>query len=329
MKGPTLRHRVEHVLFLGTSTLIRHLPERWALGFGAGIGWFVGSVLRIRRSVVLENLERAFPDTSREWRRTTMLAAYRHLGREAAALLRMHGMAPGELRSRTEILGLEHVRSALDTGKGVIVLTGHLGNWELGGSVTAAHGIPLDVVAREQSNPLFEARIASFREELGMRVIHRRGATRHVLRALREPRAVALVADQNVRSGGVFVDFFGTPASTERGPALLAERTDAAVVVAIVHRLPGPVARYRLTFEPMPADIRAAGEAGVESLTRWYVACLERGIRESPEQYFWFHRRWKTRPEGEEPDQADTVPEQPVAGRDGKRDIRPEPGEHP
>lgn len=343
-----LAHRLEYLLFVGISTVVRAIPERGALALGAGLGWLVGSVLRLRRSTVDENLMRAFPEASPEWRRQVARASYRHLGREGVALLRMQAMSPAEVRGRTEVVGLEMVRRPLTEGRGVLILTGHLGNWEIGGAATAACGIPLDVVARRQKNPLFNAHLVRVREKLGMRVIDRQGATRHVLRAMREPRAVALVADQNVRAGGLFVDFFGVPASTERGPALLAERTGADVVVAIVHRLPGRTAQYRLSFEPLEsdellesespgsepeesepresasprADARTMDAAEPTVLTRAYLAALERGIRAAPDQYFWFHRRWKTRPDAgnskedvraEEPVPSATVPDSPAS----------------
>jgi len=318
VSSPSLAHRLEYALFAGISTVVRVLPERGALALGAGLGWLVGSVLRLRRSVVNENLARAFPEASPGWRRKVARASYRHLGREGVALLRMQAMSAEDVRDRTEVVGLERVRCSLAEGRGVLILTGHLGNWEIGGAATAASGIPLDVVARRQKNPLFDARLVRVRETLGMRVIDRQGATRHVLRAMREPRAVALVADQNVRAGGLFVDFFGVPASTERGPALLAARTEADVVVAIVHRLPGPSARYRLSFEPLESGSRVIDSEDPAIPTRAYLAALERGIREAPEQYFWFHRRWKTRPDAagartEEPGPVDTVPDPPVS----------------
>jgi len=326
VSSPSLAHRLEYALFVGVSTLVKVLPERGALALGAGLGWLVGSVLRLRRGVVDENLGRAFPEASSAWRRQVARGSYRHLGREGVALLRMQAMSPAQVLDRTELVGLELVRLPLTEGRGVLILTGHLGNWEIGGAATAACGIPLDVVARRQKNPLFDAHLVRVREKLGMRVIDRRGATRHVLRAVREPRAVALVADQNVRAGGLFVDFFGVPASTERGPALLAARTEAEVVVAIVHRLPGPLARYRLSFEPLGSESRSAEAEDPTVLTRAYLAALERGIREAPDQYFWFHRRWKTRPDAggttaEEPGPRGTVPDPPTPDAGG-----PQPG---
>jgi KDO2-lipid IV(A) lauroyltransferase len=220
-------------------------------------------------------------------------------------------MEPAEIRERCGVSGLERVQKELAKGRGVLLLTGHLGNWEIGGAAVAARSVPIDVVARIQRNRLFEARLRRMREAMGMRVVYRHEATRHLLRSLREPRAVALVADQNAPLGGIFVDFFGIPASTVRGPGLLAARTDAAVFTALVRRLDGPGARYHLAIEPL--EFRATGDpaADLAALTRAYHVALERAICASPRQYFWFHRRWKTRPADEEPRPNGAVPESP------------------
>jgi KDO2-lipid IV(A) lauroyltransferase len=292
-----LPDRAEHLLLLVVSAVVRRLPERMALALGAGCGWLAGSVLRIRRRVVADNLARAFPEASPSWRGRVGAACYRHLGREAVALLRLEGMHAAEVRERCAVSGIEAVRDALAAGRGVLLLTGHLGNWEVGGAGLAARAVPLDVVARRQRNPLFEARLLRMRERLGMRVIYRHEATRAVLRSLREPRAVALVADQNAAVGGIFVDFFGTPAATVRGPGLLAARTDALVATAFVRRLEGPRARYHLDIEPLSFERTGDPTEDLLALTRAYHTGLEAAIRAEPAQYFWFHRRWKTRPD--------------------------------
>jgi KDO2-lipid IV(A) lauroyltransferase len=272
---------------------------------------------------VEENLARAFPEKSKLWRRGVAAATYRHLGREAAALLRMEGMTGEEIRERCEVSGIDRVREALADGRGVLLLTGHLGNWEVGGAAVAANDVPLDVVARLQRNRLFEARLSRMREELGMKVIYRHEATRALLRSLREPRAVALVADQNAPVGGIFVDFFGTPAATVRGPGSLAARTGAAVMTALVRRLDGRRARYHLAIEPLRMEASGDPSADLLALTRSYHIALETAIREAPEQYFWFHRRWKTRPEStEEPGSGGAVPGDPA--EDGDSVLKPE-----
>jgi len=318
----TLGHRLE-ILLVGVASLaIRVLPERWTLAMGAGAGWIAGILLRIRLQVVRENLERAFPEAPPEWIRRTAAAVYRHIGREGITLLRMAVLGPAEVRARTELEGLEELQSRRDQGKGVLILAAHFGNWEIGGAILAAHGVPLDVVARRQSNPLFDTRLRESRKRLGVEVLYRDAGVAAILNALRENRAVALAADQNVRAGGIFVDFFGIPAATARGPATLARRTGAGCVVASVRRLEGPTARYVMRLTPLDYADPVDREEGDRAFLRAYLAQIEKDILVHPEQYFWPHRRWKTRPLPPPPSR----PEELAPRRAGTKE---EPGRSP
>jgi len=306
----TTGDRIQDLLIRAVEGLLRILPEPAAVMLGGGLGRVAGSGMRIRRQVVEENLRRAFPGRESSWVARTASASYAHIGREGVALLRMGALGPEEVRERTRVEGIEHVEAPLAKGHGVILLTGHLGNWEIGGAALAVRGIPMDVVARRQNNPLFDARLVRTRESLGMRVVERDGSTKTLLRSLRTGRVVALVADQNVLSGGVFVEFFGVPAATARGPELLAERTGAAVVFATAIRRSGRRARYDVVLRPL---LPAAGDEPAEApappdtrdtrdtrdLLRRYLAALEESIRGAPSQYLWAHKRWKTRPPGD------------------------------
>ncbi len=221
------------------------------------------------------------------------------MGREAVATFRLGGMDASEIRNRTEVVGFEVVEEAASRGDGLIVVTGHFGNWEMGGASIAARGIPMDVIAQRQRNPLFDADLTANRSRLGMRVIERGQAPKGILRALRAGRAAGIVVDQNVRRGGVFVDFFGRPASTARGTALFSLRTGAPLFVGVARRLPGFPQRYRCTFQSVEFEPTGDMERDVLLLTEAHTRYLEGQVREFPEQYFWQHRRWKTRPVGE------------------------------
>lgn len=296
MRPPTLKHRLEYLGFRAVSGVIRILPEPLVLALGEALGWLAGVVLRIRRGDVDRNLARAFPRLPDRERARIARGCCRHVGREGMATFRLSYEDPRRILARTEVLGLEAVQAAWAEGAGVILITGHLGNWEVAGAGLAARGLPLDVVAQVQRNPLFNRELVRTRERMGMVVIPRGEAVRRGLRALRDGRMLALVADQNAGAGGVFVDFFGVPASTARGPALFALRSGAPVFFVGVHRLPGWRARYRLTMEPVPVDRSADPEEETHRLTSAHTAILQRYIEAAPEQYFWLHRRWKTRP---------------------------------
>ena len=301
MNRPHLSHRLEHLVVVSVAAVVIRLPEAAAVALGAALGWIAGSLLRIRRGVVRENLARAFPERSPSWHRRVTRASYRHFGREVVSLIRFGHMLPAEVRARCEVEGLELIQGPLARGQSVMVLAGHFGNWEIGGVSLTAWGIPVDAVARRQSNPLFDEYVNRARGRLGLGVIYQHEATRRVMKCLRDSRVIALVADQNFTGEGVFVDFFGFPASTVRGPGVLAIRTGVPVLFADPRRLPGSKVRYRVRLSPIVYEPADDLEEDVRRLTGAYVASLEEVIRENPEQYFWFHKRWKTQPEVREP----------------------------
>jgi len=271
-------------------------PESGALAAGAGFGGAVRSVLRLRRADVDRHLSWAFPEASPAWRRHVARASYAHLGREAAALLLASRWTPGEIRARTQMVGFEPFREAAGQG-GVVLLTGHLGNWEMGGAAIAAHGVPLDVIGKGMSNRLFERDLFDMREQLGMRVIPMGEAAREAPRSLAAGRVVAMLGDQQAHRGGVIAPFFGRPASTARGPALFALRAGVPVFVAFCIAEPGPSARYSVTFEPLSYAATGDADADVLAFVGAYGSALESAIRRAPAQYFWQHRRWKNAPQ--------------------------------
>jgi len=300
---PTLKDRLEYAGYRLVQTVATLLPEVVALQGGMALGWLAGTVFRVRRRDVDANLALAFPHRTPGWRRRMASRCYRHIGREGVAMVRLSRMSPEEVRSRTEMVGFDEVEAALAEGKGIVLVTGHLGNWEVGGAAVSSRGILVDAVARPQRNPLFDRELLRTRERLGMRVIPQDQAVRRGFRSLREGRLLALVADQNVRNGGVFVEFFGSPASTARGPALFTLRAGSPLFVTAVIRQPGWRSRYRMSFRRIPVDPTGEMETDLLTLTRDHTALLQHYVERHPEQYFWPHRRWKTRPGPAEPQQ--------------------------
>lgn len=292
----SFRHRLEYVAFRVLRAVLGALPEGLALRCGAGLGLFVGSVLRIRRGVVDEHLAFVFPEEDRAWRRRVARASYAHLGREAVMLFRMGSWSDDELVARTRLEGAEHMEAALAGGRGAVLLTGHLGNWEVAGAGLAARGVALDVVGKGMANRRFEEDLFEARRRLGMRVIEMSQAPKGVLRSLREGRATAIVADQNMHRHGIFIPFFGRLAATARGPALFALRAGAPIVFGYALAEPGRRHGYVVHAEPFEYATTGDVEADVRTLMAAYHARLEEIIRRVPEQYFWQHKRWKTRP---------------------------------
>lgn len=209
---------------------------------------------------------------------------------------RLSRMGREEVVARTSVEGLDDLRQALAEGNGVVIVSGHLGNWEIGAAALAARSIPIDVIAVRQKNPLFDRDLVTSRRALGVGVIVRGDAAQAAFESLRSGRVVATAADQNVRRRGVFVEFFGRLAATPKGPALFALRTGAPIFLGIALRHPGRRGSYRAVFTRVPTVGDHGGKRGVQSLTERYTALIESHVRKAPEQYLWQHRRWKTRP---------------------------------
>jgi KDO2-lipid IV(A) lauroyltransferase len=292
-RTPTIMHRAEHILFMGTARLSRTLGDRGSSALGSALGTLGYFPLRFRRPLVEKHLRWAFPEKDDTWIRATARAAYAHLGREAIATIRLAGMTRDDLIARTTIIGLDAYRDALAQGNGLVLVTGHVGNHEIGAASLAARGLPLDVVVQRQGNPLFDAALIAARGRLGLGVIDRSQATRSAMRALREGRAVGFAADQNAGKAGIFVPFFGRLASTHRGPALFALKTGAPIFLGTCIR---KGSGYESTLQPIEVDPTGALDDAVYRLTLAFTQSLEAVVRRAPEQYLWLHRRWRTRP---------------------------------
>jgi KDO2-lipid IV(A) lauroyltransferase len=295
------RHRAEYALGRALQEAVCALPEGAADAFGGALGSLVHAPLGIRRGVVAENLRGAFPDADAAWIDRVTRTAYRHLGREATSMLRLARLDAAALVARSEFAGdswavLEAARAE---GRGVILYSGHYGNWELAAAAIAARGVPFVAVAKRMSNRRVDARLTETRARLGVDTIDMADAPRGVPRALRSGRVVGMVADQDARASGVWAPFFGRPASTHRGPALFALRFGAPIVAGFAQRLPGRPARYRISLERVPVTASGDLEADVRGLAAELNARLEAVVRADPGQYFWVHKRWKTLPPAE------------------------------
>lgn len=292
-RRPALKHRAEFAVLRSILFAADRLSDARAEALGARLGRTVHA-LGMRRDVTLDNLRHAYPDRDTAWIESVARRSYAHLGREMVATLRLQSTTPESLIERSTVDGLDEVREALGEGHGAVLVTGHLGNWEVGSACLTARGLAMDGVMQRQSNPLADAAINANRERLGIRPIDRRHAAKLGLRTLREGRVLGFVSDQDARSGGVFVPFFGRPASTHRGPALLALRTGAPLFTATGIRADD--GRYDCRIRRITASREGEPEVVVERLTAAYTRVLEAAIRTAPEQYLWQHRRWKTKP---------------------------------
>ena len=305
VKKPTLAHRAEYYAMRATIGSLGALSWEAACRTGAKLGALGYRPLGIRKRVVERQIAAAFPDLSPEGVINLARESYEHLGRTFIETALLDSLGKDGLQKLVETVdGWEEIEEVMSKGKGAVLVTGHIGNWELAGAYVAARGVPLDVIARGMANPLFDAYINHTREIMGMTVVHDSEAVRRTPRSLRGGRAVAFVADQGVLGlASTFVPFFGRPAKTPRGAAVFALRFDVPVVFVVALRKPN--GRYRIVIERIEAPQTGERDRDVDAIVARFTQTLEKWVREVPAQYFWQHRRWKRQPPDTPPELRD------------------------
>jgi KDO2-lipid IV(A) lauroyltransferase len=299
---PTLRQVLEFVFSWLFIHGLRILPRRLARTAGVGIAIVAHAALGRLRRVGLRNLELAFPQMPASERAHVLRLEYRNLGWLLAEFCQMSTYTPAYASRFIRYEGLDNYLAARDRGKGVLVLTGHLGAWELSSFYHSLAGYPMGMVIRRLDNPLVDRMVNRIRCQHGNRVLHKDDFARGLLAAMRAGETVGILMDTNMTPPqGLFVPFFGVQACTASGLARVALKTGAAV-------LPGFLLweeserQYVLHFYPELA-LASTGdtEADTAENTARLTAMLEDAIRRYPSQWLWMHRRWKTRPAGEPP----------------------------
>jgi KDO2-lipid IV(A) lauroyltransferase len=286
---------------LGLLKLLGAAPHRLArmiCAFLALVSYWVWPRLR---KVGLFNLRLAFPDWPESKRREVLAGLFRNFGRMLADFSHF----PHWNRSNIENLiiydGFENYAQAQSQGLGVLFLTAHFGNWELGSFSHGVYGYPCDFIVRALDNPLMDELINRYRGLSGGKAIEKNEFARGVLHAFKRGDAVGVLIDQNMlASEGVFVDFFGIPACTTTGPARVARKTNVPIVLGLVI-WDTKLKKYRLRFDPVEWIKCKDPEEEILANTANFTHLIEGYVRRYPDHWLWVHRRWKTRPPGEPP----------------------------
>ncbi len=302
-RRPRLRHRLEYLGLRLVTGVLGTLPLPVAMRLAASVAALVIRVARPLRRIGLTNLAIAFPDKADAERAAILVASYRNLGRMIAECAHLADLNATNVRDTIRFaddrIWTEEIQPHL-ASQGILVLTGHFGNWELFAYAYGLLGHPVSLVHQAIKNPLVDGYVERLRSGGGTRLFRKQEAARAVLRALKERAIVVLPLDQNQsRRAGVFVDFFGLAASTSDGLARIALRTEAPIFPVFLVR-DGASAHHRIVFLPrVEFPSIEDRDFAARELTQRCTAVLESMIRTHPDHWLWTHKRWRTRPLGE------------------------------
>jgi Kdo2-lipid IVA lauroyltransferase/acyltransferase len=297
--APTLR-TLRHELGYRALCALLDNSRRFSLATlrrgGAALGRLALLLQPRERRRALGHLALAFPEHDEAWRRGVVREASRHFGQVLGEVAWLWSAPPEALLARTEMVGLENLTAAVAPEGGPVLVTGHCGNWEWMNLAIGAAGVPMTVAAREVYDPRLDDIVRRLRGRFGGETVLRgQGAGQRLSRALRERRVLGMLIDQDIDAPGVFVEFFGQPAWTPSGAAVIALRSRRPLVPGHARRLAD--GSFRLTFEP-PIVPHFTGDLAADAgrLTAVLTARIEAWVRDEPAQWVWMHRRWRRKP---------------------------------
>lgn len=292
---------IEYAVVLFFIKLLYILPYTIASDIGGLIGRLGYALDSKHRNITLRNLRMAFPDSDQKRLINIAKNAFENFGRSTAEIIHTAARKPASINKiifrRITVEGKEYLDNAIKNGKGLIYLTGHFGNWELLGITLGTNECPYNVIVRPLDNPKIDRLVTGMRGITGGNIMPKKNILLDVLKRLKKGEGLGILIDQNTsRESGVFVDFLGTPAATSKGPAIIAMKSGATVLPTFLIR-EGKY-RYRLMYgKEVLLHKSGDSERDIFMNTELFTNILESYIRQYPEQWFWMHQRWKTRPE--------------------------------
>jgi KDO2-lipid IV(A) lauroyltransferase len=288
----SFKFRCEYWAVRLIAALVRRLPRELTVSFGGRLGLLAWMLLAKRRRMAEENLRRAFPELSRQRVRVLASANFQHVGRGAVEMLRMDlfDAEQGDLERYFDV-DLTEMRKAHALGRGVIMLSGHFGFWEVGSFPLQQHGYQVDLIAKPIKNPLVDRYFKRLRKVFGHDVLDSRKGARRIIKSLQQGHLAAVLLDQHISPpGSVPVDFFGRKAYTTTAITNLAMKYQVPVVPTFCQRLPSN--RYKLWAEPMLL-LEGQGQEALQKNTQLLTDIIETAVRRDITQWFWMHKRWR------------------------------------
>ncbi len=288
-----MKDRFEFILCTFFSRIFCALGINRARKAASVLAFLFFYIIPIRKKVVIENLSNAFPGKSNAEIKTLAFKCYKSFAITLIEILILPILTEQDILKQLQFVDMDLVKSLYEKDKGLILLTAHFGNWELAAIALGIKlGIPLHIIVKSQRNTLVDNWMNSFRTKWTNKVIPLGISIRQTYKELINKNILAIVADQRGPEEGIRVDFFNRPSATYTGPAVLALKTGAPIVMGIVVRQPDYT--YRLKFEEISSDDLPGGhEEMVKEITQRHTSLLENYVRMNPEQWFWMHKRWK------------------------------------
>ncbi len=279
--------------------ILQAIPLSMAGSVADVLGWLVYQVNRRHRRVADENLRLAFPGVHDEAERDRMVrAVYRHFCLVLIEIM----LLPRKIRIHNwlryfDVIGENKpILEALLSRRPLLLVTGHFGNWEIGGYTLALVGFPLYAVARDLDNPYLDAYLRKFRESTGQKILNKNGDAERMQEILANGGVIATLGDQDAGQRGLFVDFFGRPASSHKAIALLMLEYQVPLAVVGLRRVGEPLRYHLVVGDLIQPEEYADQPDAIRRVTERYTKAFESIVRQAPEQYFWLHRRWKHQP---------------------------------
>ncbi|MDR1244597.1 MAG: lysophospholipid acyltransferase family protein [Endomicrobium sp.] len=294
-KRTKFQNYTEYIALKTVIFFIRLFPFKFSVKVGEAIGIVSYYIVNFRRSHVIDMITQSFPEKSQKEIKIITRNTYKSFARTVVEIIFFPIMSDEEIKKLLVCTNEHLVEKAYSKGRGTIFMSAHLGNWELT-ALAYSKIYPMSVVVANQSNVLVDEMMDNVRTNQGFSTISRDGmAFRDVMKALKRNEIVAFLADQDAGPQGVFIPFFGRLTSTPKGAALFALRAKCPIIIALGIRQKNGIMKVEFTEVPMPNS--GDSNKDIEIINTFYLKKLEDIVRYYPEQWFWFHRKWKTIPE--------------------------------
>ncbi len=288
-----MKNQLEYFLFILLSRFVCLIGLTKARKFARLLAFFFFYIIPIRKKIVFKNLHLAFPSESETEIKTIAYNSYISFAISLVEILSLPVISDEEMKRFVRFDNISMIREKFELGKGVVLLSGHFGNWEFCAlSSSLQVGIPFNVVVKNQRNPFVNNWMTEMREKWINKVIPLGASIRQVYKALLEKNIIAMVADQRGPADATTVNMFGIKSAAYTGPAVLALKNNSPILIGLTVRQKDYT--YKITLEEIDyKELTGSEEEKVNVLTQCYASILEKYIRKNPEQWFWMHNRWK------------------------------------